>query len=300
MRELRQLWRSAFGDTEQYIEYYFSEKAPGSRIVEDWEGQKLCSMAFFCPYDAYLYEKKIKLSYIVGVATEAAYRHQGRMRRILEQGMKREKEYNRPLVFLSPVDPAIYEPFGFQSVYWRDTLLLHDRKAPLHRVRVPMQSSPGARFSPVSKVLRWSELSEREKIQVSRFAEEILQSEKFDLRLEHGVAYYEQVDKEMKVLGGSVLTFWYEQKLQAVANWICEEDKNEVTEWISVPANREKLLQELQNYVKGDVSVEDTYFLQGIKLQGCEWQKQKHPYLMVRMLDSQMPVPERCYINDIT
>ena len=31
-REHHELWRNAFGDTEDYMEYYFAEKAHGSQI----------------------------------------------------------------------------------------------------------------------------------------------------------------------------------------------------------------------------------------------------------------------------
>lgn len=282
MTQFRELWKRAFGDTKQYIEYYFSEKVPYSQIVENWEGKKLCSMAFFTPYEAYLYGKAITLSYIVGVATDRDFRHQGRMTKVLEEGISREKEKGSPLVFLSPADPVIYEPLGFQSVYWRETLLL---------------KGEGTAYF---EVIPWNELTPGQKENVSFVVEDILQRQQFDLRLKHSVPYYEKVNKEMQALGGEVLTFWCKGRLFAVANWICEEEKNEVTEWIGVPEGREELLQTLQWYVDGDVWIEDTYFLREIQLTNIEWFKQKHPYLMVRMLENSMSLPKHCYVNDIT
>lgn len=282
MKEFRKLWQRAFGDTEQYMDYYFSVKAPRSQVIENRQGEQLCAMAFFTPYEAFLRGKAISLSYIVGVATEKEFRHQGRMTQVLEEGMAWEKEQGKPLVFLSPAEPAIYEPLGFQPVYWRETLRLKGEG------------------KPYCEVIPWQELAPLQKGNVSCLIEGILNQEQFDLRLHHSVSYYEEVNEEMLSLGGSVLTLWQEDKPIAVANWICEAGKNEVTEWIGISNEREKMLQTLQWYVKGEVMIEDTYFLQKIQLSGVQWCKQKHPYLMVRMLDDSILIPKRCYINDIT
>lgn len=292
MKEHRDLWRRAFGDTEQYMDYYFDRKVPRSCCVEDWERGQLCTMAFFIPYEAVLYGENVTLSYIVGVATEERFRRQGRMKEMLHVGMELQKNEGKPLVFLSPADPAIYEPLGFHSVYQRETFRL---------------TGPG---NASCDVYRWNELNRKQKTEVSDFAEKILSHEQFDLRLVHSPSYYEEVHAELQSLNGALLTFWREGKPLAAANWICEDGKHEVTEWIGTREEREEVLQTLTWYVQGDVDIEDTYFLQGIERAEIEHEgivsiniqckKQKHPYLMVRMLDESVPMPERCYINDIT
>lgn len=287
MREHRNLWYRAFGDTEQYIDYFFDRKVPRSCCVENWEGRQLCTMAFFIPYEAVLYGSIVTLPYIVGVATEEKFRRQGRMKKMLQEGMDIQKKEGKPLVFLSPADPAIYEPLGFQPVYWRETFHL---------------AEPGkASFD----VYKWDELDQAQKERISALAEKILSGEQFDLRLVHSVSYYEEIHAELQSLNGALLTFWQEGEPVAVAHWICEDGKHEVTEWVGAREVGEKGMQTLLWYVQGEVDIEDTYFLQGIKLTAAglaniQCKKQKHPYLMVRMLDRAVPVPERCYINDIT
>lgn len=287
MKEHRNLWHRAFHDTEQYIDYFFDRKAPRSWCVENWEAGQLCTMAFFIPYEAVLYGKVVNLPYIVGVATEEKFRRQGRMKQMLCEGMNLQKKEGRPLVFLSPADPAIYEPLGFQPVYRRETFCL---------------TGSGKASCDVYK---WNELNQTQKEEISALAEEILSREQFDLRIVHSVSYYEEVHAELQSLNGALLTFWQEGEPVAVANWICEDEKHEVTEWIGEQKEREKVLQSLLWYVQGEVDIEDTYFLQGIKLTATDLaniqrREQKHPYLMVRMLDESVPMPERCYINDIT
>ena len=293
MREHRNLWYRAFGDTEEYIDYFFDRKAPRSCCVENWEDGQLCTMAFFIPYEAVLYGSIVTLPYIVGVATEEKFRRQGRMKKMLCEGMDIQKKEGKPLVFLSPADPAIYEPLGFQPVYWRETFHL---------------AGPGQKAGPETascNVYKWDELDQTQKEKISALAEKVLNREQFDLRLVHSVSYYEEVHTELRSLNGALLTFWREGEPVAVAHWICEDGKHEVTEWIGEKKERETALQTLLWYVQGEVDIEDTYFLQGVKLTETDFvniqcKKQKHPYLMVRMLDESVPVPERCYINDIT
>lgn len=150
------------------------------------------------------------------------------------------------------------------------------------------------------EVRRWGELKLAEQEQISYMTEHILEREKFDLRLVHSVSYYNEVCKELEALGGTLLTCWNQNTPLAVANWIYEEEKNKITEWIGLPEYRENVLQTLQSYIKTDIYIEDTYFLKDMKLPNTKRIKQPFPYLMVRMLDASVPLPKRCYINDIT
>ena len=58
----------------------------------------------------------VRVPYIVGVATLPEYRHQGRMARLLREGLRREARRGTPFVWLIPADGAIYEPFSFRYV----------------------------------------------------------------------------------------------------------------------------------------------------------------------------------------
>lgn len=283
MREYRELWRKAFGDTELYMDYFFSRKAPWSEVWEDWVGNRLCSMAFFISYDAIFRGETCRLPYIVGVATEPEYRHQGRMTYVLTEGMKRMQGKGCPLVFLSPADPAIYKPLGFIPAYWRETTILQ---------------GPG-RFS--LRVREWDRLCAEEKEQAAHFAEEQIRQEGFDLHLIHHAAYYEEVNRELCALDGSLLILYQGEQVVGAANWIQEEGCQEVTELICRREWGTEVLESLQAWVQGErLAVEDSNFISHIEGTGIERRKQKRPYLMYRMLDGSEDVGLRCYINDIT
>ena len=76
MQEVKSLWHRAFGDTKRYMDYYFAQKAPASRLYTDYEGVELASMMFFTPYEICFRGKLMTAEYIVGVATEEKYRRQ--------------------------------------------------------------------------------------------------------------------------------------------------------------------------------------------------------------------------------
>ena len=65
MQEVKSLWHRAFGDTKQYMDYYFAQKAPASRLYTDYEGVELASMMFFTPYEICFRGKLMTAEYIV-------------------------------------------------------------------------------------------------------------------------------------------------------------------------------------------------------------------------------------------
>lgn len=118
-QKTRPLWEEVFSeDSKQFVDYYYEHKAPGNigYVVEE---EPFGSMLFLTPYTARVYGKTRQLSYIVGVATKAIYRHQGRMTALLMQAMTDMYRSKQPFTFLMPANPAIYEPFGFSYVYER-------------------------------------------------------------------------------------------------------------------------------------------------------------------------------------
>lgn len=283
MREHRDLWRRAFGDTKRYMDYFFCRKAPRSEAWEDRAGNRLCSMAFFISYDAILRGRQCRLPYIVGVATEPDYRHQGRMTHVLTEGMKQVQDRGCPLVFLSPADPAIYSPLGFIPAYWRETTVLQGE----------------GRFS--LRIREWDSLCGKEKEMAAQFAEERIRQEGFDLHLVHHTAYYEEVNRELQALEGSLLVLYHGEEIAGVANWIREEGCQEVTELICRREWGIEVLESLQAWVQGErLLVEDSTFISHVEAIGIRRKKQKTPYLMYRMLDGTVDTGLRCYVNDIT
>lgn len=283
MKKLRGLWREAFGDTERYMDFYFQTKADRSSVFADFEGEELASMAFFTPYEGYYKGEKRTLEYIVGVATAEKYRHNHRMKRLLEKAISERRENGVDIVFLSPENPEVYKSLGFVPTYDR------------------MTTTALGQGEQRYQILLWEELQDCQKKKVSDWAEKRLKAECFDLYLNHSPAYYDEVDKELHALEGELVTFWQEQEPAAVCHVIREEEVPEVTELILRRKNTEDVLQTLLYYLKtGRVDVEDSYFIAPSNKAWVVQTPQKKPMIMYRFTDEREAEPIRCYINDIT
>ena len=114
----RALWSQAFfEDSEEFDNYYFTEKIKENQILVKEEDGRIISMVHLNPYKIRLKKQVCEINYVVGVATDKDRRHKGHMKdllcRMLQDGWKR----GEPFTFLMPEDKAIYEPFGFRFIY---------------------------------------------------------------------------------------------------------------------------------------------------------------------------------------
>ena len=87
----RALWSQAFfEDSEEFDNYYFTEKIKENQILVKEEDGSIISMVHLNPYKIRLGEHVCELDYVVGVATEKNRRHRGHMKdllcRMLEDG----------------------------------------------------------------------------------------------------------------------------------------------------------------------------------------------------------------------
>ena len=112
----RHLWKSCFNDPQHYEDFYF-DKVYQRNVVYALSDKGMLHLNY---YPCRVLGQEVKLPYIVGVATEKRYRHQGVMRRLLEQAMADMLEDGIPFTYLMPAKTEYYAPFGFRSVSYRN------------------------------------------------------------------------------------------------------------------------------------------------------------------------------------
>lgn len=284
----RQLWKTVFQDTDEYIEFYFHEKAKRSRVYSKYEDGQLVSMAFFTPYEVVYRGSECILPYIVGVATAPAYRHRGYMRQVLEQGLAGAAECGYEAAFLCPADEKIYEPFGFCGVQYRTTVEI---------------SRPANGWYTVHA---FSQLNPEEKKRAAAFAGTCLREAGLDLYMKRSVPYYECVNREMQALGGGVAVVRDGAAVRAVAAHIYEEGRHEVTEVVCRPDDAPKVTESICACLTGGQGKETVLFSDGQFLgqaggKGIIKKKERKPYIMLRALSGTCDAGKlNVYINDIT
>ena len=114
----RRLWEKIFTeDTSEFLDYYYSVKVNDNEIYAMEDDGEIVSMLHLNPYQMRVRDKIFKTHYIVAVATDERYRHQGLMRQLLNHAMQVMADRGEPFTFLMPANEAIYKPFGFEFIY---------------------------------------------------------------------------------------------------------------------------------------------------------------------------------------
>ena len=122
----RPLYEQTFADSRAYTDFYYEEKCRDNVIavkeesLRTMDGPKpetrLLSMAHLNPYLLSVRGLPVRTYMLAAVATVPERRREGHMRDVLEAAFGWLAEWQVPFAILLPVDPAIYEPFGFETV----------------------------------------------------------------------------------------------------------------------------------------------------------------------------------------
>ena len=114
----RRLWEKIFTeDTSEFLDYYYSVKVNDNEIYVMEDDGEIVSMLHLNSYQMRVRDKIFKTHYLVAVATDERYRHQGLMRQLLNHAMQVMADRGEPFTFLMPANEAIYKPFGFEFIY---------------------------------------------------------------------------------------------------------------------------------------------------------------------------------------
>lgn len=289
----RKLWKECFGDSESYMDYYFTEKWKNNIVFTKEETDEVVSMVHLNPYSLCYKGKKVESYYIVGVATKKEYRKKGNMRQLLEQSFSFMKESGIKLTYLMPVDRKIYEPFGFRFIYEQE-------RYRLHKIKRNWDFTSGVK----SKTIE--ELSTEELEKLLSFCERILQKE-FDLYVIRGQEYYTNLQKEMKASCGAVRVFFKKNHIVGILAYGREKGVLEITEsLIDFNYTREILMAFFSIEDETEAYFLESHFLDKAVLEeSAEWvQKETVPIIMAKMLEDTEEAEsiwrgQRVYLNEI-
>ncbi len=115
---MRELWRTAFGDSEQEINAFFERFDPTSYALVAKEGDVLCSMLFLLPADWHDGNKTQSIGYIYAGATHPSMRGKGYYKQLLEFARNYAIDCGMTALFLRPATKALessYRRMGFTA-----------------------------------------------------------------------------------------------------------------------------------------------------------------------------------------
>lgn len=121
---IRPLYAEVFDDPLPFLDYYFHiYLKEGTRcLVEEADGQIVSMISIH--EKTWMVRKDIEAGeyqecpawYLYAIATKEGYRHQGRMRRLMERVIADGRTSGIAYIYLIPVNPAVYDRLGFRLV----------------------------------------------------------------------------------------------------------------------------------------------------------------------------------------
>ena len=200
----RKLYETVFyQDETRFVDYYYTCKTRNNVIYVAEDEKGIHAMLHLNPVKVCWNGKTETIYYIVAVATEQEYRHQGLMRRLLGQSLQELYEQQAPYVFLMPASEAIYTPFGFRRAWewrWEEEMVSgsnfpdSEEDAPLKAAAVHQEKNG---WHPAEK------LSEQQLQELSSHVNTVL-SEQFQMFVQRSPEYYRNLDREQRASGGQL------------------------------------------------------------------------------------------------
>lgn len=110
--ELKELWKECFGDSNQYIERYFSGYDISRHMLVFMDGEHPVSMLSLLPMTVVTQAGIMPARYIYAVATKESYRGRGISTKMLEYAHKFLKGQGVKLSVLVPASASLYNFYG--------------------------------------------------------------------------------------------------------------------------------------------------------------------------------------------
>lgn len=105
---LRSLWKAAFGDTEEFLDMFYSRAYAPQRCRCLLDGDRVAAALYW--FDCTCEGRR--LAYIYAVATDPVYRNQGLCRRLMADTHAHLKDLGYAAALLLPQDPGLRIMYG--------------------------------------------------------------------------------------------------------------------------------------------------------------------------------------------
>lgn len=114
IEQLRQVWKDAFGDNDDFLDIFFSTAYGPERCLYEMADGKIVSGTYW--FDCRVGERKI--AYIYALGTLLTYRNRGLGRKLMDRVAQTLKQRDYSGVLLVPGEPSLYglyETMGYRT-----------------------------------------------------------------------------------------------------------------------------------------------------------------------------------------
>lgn len=115
--DVKEIWSYCFGDTEKFMDYYFSKRYfKEHNVVVEQDGNIISSLQLG-QYKINLNSKNYDTSYVVGVSTLPEARGKGFMKSMMNFTLEELYKRGEKVSILMPIDYRIYRRYGYEHCY---------------------------------------------------------------------------------------------------------------------------------------------------------------------------------------
>ena len=119
-QQVYDMWKTVFGDSDEYMEIYFREKYRNENTLIYFESGKAVSSLQMLPFDFSFHGSEIPVAYFSGLCTLPEARKKGFMGDLIKKSFGEMDEKGIPLAILVPQDKTVmkfYRQFGFTQTF---------------------------------------------------------------------------------------------------------------------------------------------------------------------------------------
>lgn len=124
---VRQMWKTCFGDTEEFLDIYFHYKYKNENTLIYFDGDKAVASLQMLPYTITFYGETIPFAYLAGLCTLPEYRKRGYMAELIREAHRVIYERGISLSILIPAEDWLYqfyEKYDYEQVFEQDCNLI--------------------------------------------------------------------------------------------------------------------------------------------------------------------------------
>ncbi|WP_294080661.1 GNAT family N-acetyltransferase [Proteiniphilum sp. UBA5384] len=130
--QVREMWKTVFGDLDDYMDVYFRYNYRDENTLVYIEKGKVAASLQMLPYSFTFCGTEIPILYLAGVSTLPEYRRRGYTRQLLIRSFEEAAHRNVPLMLLVPQEEWLlkfYDRYGFAQTFDAGTTELPSLKA---------------------------------------------------------------------------------------------------------------------------------------------------------------------------
>lgn len=229
--QLKSLWKTVFGDTDEYISLFFQKRFVPSQCVVALIGDKVAGMLFLLPFQLMTGDQRYDGRYIYAVATHPDFRRRGISEAMLEFAHKKAAGEGAALSALVPADKPLFDYYGkrgFVTEFYKKEL------------RIKVKADNGG--VSLEKTVLDDQLSVRREL-FSKYG--------MSVDWDRSALYYQQLENEL--LGGETVCFSTPKRGYALC--LVGDDSVFIREWGTDELYPEVLSAIAARYQKSNITV---------------------------------------------